>query len=264
MCKSLCESLSLPLTTLIVLILSLCVSAYLHLSQRCCCCCRTPLKPLAWLSSPPPALRSSKARLIYLSDVQVTVVTKETTHVTCDSCLYQTTTTALDTPTSEPEWELLTARYSFPPAGPAVTLMPIVHWGQDSDNPDNLVPSGKQNIYHSTDGINGQYLPRRSLIFCLSIDQTQTLHINLVGSTFHFPLMPSSSTNAATSVTPTRRLPASPLSTSIQPLPMLKHKPGGDHPLVLYSSPIQEVAGGKKTAFSAPATSIFSLTHVNW
>lgn len=46
------------------------------------------------------------------------------------------------------------ARYSKP-AGPAVTLVPTVHWSQDTYDLNNLVPNHEGKVYSSNNGTNG-------------------------------------------------------------------------------------------------------------
>ena len=99
-------------------------------------------------------------------DVYTTVRVTETAYVTCVDCVapktmdeqgvsingkklaaHETTTTpTLASATSG------SARYSKSASGPAVTLRPTVHWGENLTDVNNLVPSGNGNVYYAPSG----------------------------------------------------------------------------------------------------------------
>ena len=102
--------------------------------------------------------------------VYVTVQATETVYVTCDDCVapktideaalteagnnklaaYYTTTSTLPSTTSA------SALWSKSASGPAVTLLPTVHWGQNTTDLNNLVPSGNGNVYYASNGSCGK------------------------------------------------------------------------------------------------------------
>jgi hypothetical protein len=71
-------------------------------------------------------------------------------------------------------------RYSKP-AGPTVTLIPTVHWSQDIEDLDNIVPTPQGKIYSSANGTNGTAGVLLCIIFSLTQGQTHRVTINLLG-----------------------------------------------------------------------------------
>jgi len=125
-------------------------------------------------------------KTVYEPDVIVTVMVTETAHVTCEACMAASAFGAefvgvISSQTASATQSTTSAMFSEP-AGPAITLVPTVHWNQDTTNLSNLVPSATGDVYYASADSGSEYT-EISMGHHSSVWQALINPINSLGST---------------------------------------------------------------------------------